>query len=182
MCVVIQWVFLQWECCLFQSIRPPNTCRRNTIFLASCISFSSCSWWASSCSTQDFSSSCPSCPREGQNPQSSISSKIDTEKSGMQQRRIWFISENEICCVRPYSIRSYQPVTDFFSVGSDLSSRGSPRSSDWSLVSSLEPSVVWVITYSSLGEWAGLAEERLKQMVGTGSSESYLHVLPCEWR
>lgn len=65
-----------------------------------------------------------------------------------------------------------QPVTDFFSVSSDLSSWGSPWFSGWSwTVSSLGVSVSWVITYSSLGEWAGLAELRLKQMVGTGRNE-----------
>lgn len=51
------------------------TCRRNTILLASCISLSSCSWWASSCSSHDFSSSWPSCPREGHSPQRATSSE-----------------------------------------------------------------------------------------------------------
>lgn len=46
------------------------TCRWNTIRLASCISFSSCSW----CSSQVFSSSGPSNPREGHSPQRGTSS------------------------------------------------------------------------------------------------------------
>lgn len=50
------------------------TCRRETILLASCMSFSSCSWWASSCSSQDFSSSFTSGPKEGHSPQSDTSS------------------------------------------------------------------------------------------------------------
>lgn len=55
--------------------RRHNTCRRNTILLASCISLSSCSWWASSCSSHDFSSSWPSFPREGHSPHRATSSE-----------------------------------------------------------------------------------------------------------
>ena len=50
------------------------TCRRNTIRLASCISFSSCSWWVSNCSSQGRpSSSGASCPRLGHSPQRTTS-------------------------------------------------------------------------------------------------------------
>lgn len=66
------------------------TCNRNTILLASCISFSSCSWWASSCSSQDFSSSCTSCPREGHNPQRATSSKSSRGTGEMRQGTFFF--------------------------------------------------------------------------------------------
>lgn len=146
------------------------TCNRNTILLASCISFSSCSWWASSCSSQDFSSSCTSCPREGHNPQRATSSK-SSKGTGEMRQGTFFFSLHHIWLYKSWCAAN-QPVTDFFSVSSDLSSWGSPWFSGWSwTVSSLGVSVSWVITYSSLGEWAGLAELRLKQMVGTGRNE-----------
>lgn len=69
---------------------PGLTCRRNTILLASCISFSSCSWWASSCSSQDFSSSCPLCPREGHNPHRDTSSERKGGTGEMGREGVFF--------------------------------------------------------------------------------------------
>lgn len=150
------------------------TCRRNTILLASCISLSSCSWWASSCSSHDFSSSWPSCLREGHSPQRATSSE---RMRGRETR----ISRGEFRIIAggfsvlfldlpPKKIKKAdslpcQPARDFFSVGSDLSPWGSPWPSWSAPASSLGVSLHWVMTYSSLGECAGLAELRLKQMV-----------------
>lgn len=81
------------------------TCNRNTILLASCISFSSCSWCASSCSSQDFSSSCPSCPREGHNPQRATSSKSGRGTGEMRQGTFFFTASylalQELMCSQP---------------------------------------------------------------------------------
>lgn len=60
-----------------------GTCRRNTILLASCISLSSCSWWASSCSSHDFSSSGASCPRAGHKPQRDPSERYNNRETGV---------------------------------------------------------------------------------------------------
>ena len=146
-----------------------STCRRNTILLASCISFSNCSWWASSCSSQDLSSSLPSCPGAGHRPQSDTSpgEAQHTGHDGRWQRcntRKWgeknlYLQQN-ICDAN-------LPVSAFLSVSSDLSSPGSSWSSGWALINaSLGVSEEWAMMYSSLGECAGLAELRLKQKVG----------------
>lgn len=82
------------------------TCRRNTILLASCISLSSCSWWASSCSSHDFSSSWASCPREGHSPQRATSS----ERTGERQESVGESSVsrrgNLACCFSTFPNRS----------------------------------------------------------------------------
>lgn len=145
------------------------TCRWNTIRLASCISFSSCSW----CSSQDLSSSGPSSPREGHNPQRGTSSESEKRRGTRQKMRGNSLTQDS---THPFTLSerwraAARPVRDFPSVNSDLSSLRSPWSSGWSWsVSSLGAEAVWVIAYSSLGVCAGLAELRLKQMADTGRS------------
>lgn len=91
----------KYESTLLGPISCSNTWRRKTILRASCISFSSCSWWASSCSTQDFSSFCPSCPRDGHRPQSSGPSETDTGTRDFSKWRRWSNYEDCICSRLP---------------------------------------------------------------------------------
>lgn len=92
------------QCSLF-------TCRRNTILLASCISFSSCSWWASSCSSQDRSSSCTSCPREGHSPQRETSSESKTVE--MRQGSV-LLKVIIVYCLALQLLMCSQPTWDTF--------------------------------------------------------------------
>lgn len=93
LCALCLFVHSSCAACFLNVLSPGLTCRRKTILLASCISFSSCSWWASSCSSQDFSSSCPSCPREGHNPHRDTSSERKWGTGEMRQGSFF------CCCV-----------------------------------------------------------------------------------
>lgn len=99
-------------CCVL----PGLTCRRNTILLASCISFSNCSWWASSCSSQDFSSSCPSCPREGHNPHRDTASEMKRGTGEMRQGSCFFVVG--IHCVVSCSTRVDVQPTNLWQISS----------------------------------------------------------------